>query len=211
MTLLRTVGGSILIHPRGKTSMAATPTTLAFTSPTLGSQFLPTVTAALSTTTVDAVLSIREPPLSVMDALSLPGPSSAAAAKVPSEPATATQHGNSHKPSAAAVAPLAPLEFLQNHRRGSITDPSLHAAATSSISPSSANLPPIRQPDPLTCAYLATSVTAGHVFINVRTNSPIASFTSIQVWGHPRKQYTSTNTQPAQVSLYRERGELKGA
>ena len=26
------------------------------------------------------------------------------------------------------VTPLAPLEFLQNQRRGSITDPSLHAA-----------------------------------------------------------------------------------
>jgi hypothetical protein len=28
------------------------------------------------------------------------------------------------------VAPLAPLEYLQNQRRGSITDPSLHAAPT---------------------------------------------------------------------------------
>lgn len=30
------------------------------------------------------------------------------------------------------IAPLAPLEYLQNQRRGSITDPSLHAASTSS-------------------------------------------------------------------------------
>ncbi|KAI0347536.1 hypothetical protein BDW22DRAFT_1342308 [Trametopsis cervina] len=52
------------------------------------------------------------------------------------------------------VAPLAPLEFLQNQRRGSITDPSLHAAASSSISPSahydysSSNKPPsLRHPE----------------------------------------------------------------
>ncbi|KAI0759923.1 hypothetical protein BC629DRAFT_1584256 [Irpex lacteus] len=31
------------------------------------------------------------------------------------------------------VSPLAPLEFLQNQRRGSITDPSLHAASTSNL------------------------------------------------------------------------------
>jgi hypothetical protein len=33
---------------------------------------------------------------------------------------------------ASPVVPLAPLEYLQNHRRGSITDPSLHAATSSS-------------------------------------------------------------------------------
>src|ERR1700722_10483578 len=32
-------------------------------------------------------------------------------------------------PRHSPVAPLAPLEYLQNQRRGSITDPSLHAAA----------------------------------------------------------------------------------
>lgn len=31
-------------------------------------------------------------------------------------------------PHSASVPPLAPLEYLQNQRRGSITDPSLHAA-----------------------------------------------------------------------------------
>lgn|ERR1700722_141370 len=31
------------------------------------------------------------------------------------------------------IAPLAPLEYLQNQRRGSITDPSLHAAPTTSF------------------------------------------------------------------------------
>ncbi|KAJ7228649.1 hypothetical protein GGX14DRAFT_614165, partial [Mycena pura] len=33
------------------------------------------------------------------------------------------------------VAPLAPLEFLQNQRRGSITDPSLHATPRQSVNP----------------------------------------------------------------------------
>ncbi|KAH8105814.1 hypothetical protein BXZ70DRAFT_394875 [Cristinia sonorae] len=82
------------------------------------------------------------------DAPSLPGLArSAAAAKGPTEPATTAQHGNSQKPSAAAaVSPLAPLEFLQTQRRGSITDPSLHAAGTTSVS-SSSNLPPFRHPE----------------------------------------------------------------
>ncbi len=31
------------------------------------------------------------------------------------------------------IAPLAPLEFLQTQRRGSITDPSLHAAKTTNL------------------------------------------------------------------------------
>lgn len=47
---------------------------------------------------------------------------------------SATSSGTASQPSAQALAsrhspvtPLAPLEFLQNQRRGSITDPSLHA------------------------------------------------------------------------------------
>ncbi|TCD66982.1 hypothetical protein EIP91_000662 [Steccherinum ochraceum] len=76
----------------------------------------------------------------------VPGPSSAAAARGPTEPAPA-QQGNSQKP--AAVSTLPPLDFLQNHRRGSITDPSLHAASSTTISPSSNSLPPIRPPDSL--------------------------------------------------------------
>ncbi|KAL1946773.1 hypothetical protein VTO73DRAFT_14877 [Trametes versicolor] len=50
------------------------------------------------------------------------------------------------------VTPLAPLEFLQNQRRGSITDPSLHAAPTPPAFSSGAAAPPamsssFRRPD----------------------------------------------------------------
>ncbi|GJE84011.1 hypothetical protein PsYK624_000850 [Phanerochaete sordida] len=43
------------------------------------------------------------------------------------------------------VTPLAPLEFLQNQRRGSITDPSLHAAGASGVT-NIANSPPSKPP-----------------------------------------------------------------
>ncbi|KAH9943413.1 uncharacterized protein BXZ73DRAFT_97454 [Epithele typhae] len=50
-----------------------------------------------------------------------------------------------------AVTPLAPLEYLQNQRRGSITDPSLHAASTPSFPPgpagSSSVASPFRRPE----------------------------------------------------------------
>jgi hypothetical protein len=39
------------------------------------------------------------------------------------------QKGSSALFSRSSVPPLAPLEYLQNQQRGSITDPSLHAAA----------------------------------------------------------------------------------
>lgn len=44
-----------------------------------------------------------------------------------------TTNGSSQKESLSRtpIAPLAPLEYLQNQRRGSITDPSLHAATNS--------------------------------------------------------------------------------
>ncbi|KAH9936958.1 hypothetical protein B0H21DRAFT_758298 [Amylocystis lapponica] len=74
----------------------------------------------------------------------------------PADPASSTSTGNTQSkvlPSSTGssrhspVTPLAPLEYLQNQRRGSITDPSLHAgppshthlnasAASSNISPS---------------------------------------------------------------------------
>ena len=71
------------------------------------------------------------------------GPESIAQNKTGS-PSTANSR---HSP----VTPLAPLEFLQNQRRGSITDPSLHAAGASGVvnianSPPSGSKP--RQPDP---------------------------------------------------------------
>jgi hypothetical protein len=44
----------------------------------------------------------------------------------PTDPSTSKQFSSRHSP----VAPLAPLEYLQNQRRGSITDPSLHAASS---------------------------------------------------------------------------------
>jgi hypothetical protein len=43
------------------------------------------------------------------------------------------------------IAPLAPLEYLQNQRRGSITDPSLHAAATNNMNHSHVNHHAFRQ------------------------------------------------------------------
>ncbi|KAL1702296.1 hypothetical protein EV121DRAFT_262191 [Schizophyllum commune] len=49
------------------------------------------------------------------------------------------------QPSSSRVTPLAPLEYLQNQRRGSITDPSLHAAGVTA-SPKQA-YQSIRYPD----------------------------------------------------------------
>ena len=72
---------------------------------------------------------------------------SANAARGPMDPAENATSGNSqNKPLTSStesrhspLTPLAPLEFLQNQRRGSITDPSLHAAAPSTLNhPSSA-------------------------------------------------------------------------
>ncbi|TFK75906.1 hypothetical protein BDN72DRAFT_874155 [Pluteus cervinus] len=72
-------------------------------------------------------------------------------AKIPSP----SHNGSAHKDSSSRlppVAPLAPLEYLQNQRRGSITDPSLHAAPTNSISKLTSNtfrqsIPPHLQQD----------------------------------------------------------------
>ncbi|KAJ6539349.1 hypothetical protein B0H19DRAFT_1178566 [Mycena capillaripes] len=50
------------------------------------------------------------------------------ATSAPNQP----NNGVSHNPS-ARHSPLAPLEFLQTHRRGSITDPSLHATPRQTI------------------------------------------------------------------------------
>ncbi|TFK43528.1 hypothetical protein BDQ12DRAFT_675124 [Crucibulum laeve] len=51
-----------------------------------------------------------------------------------SKSAPFSANGSSHRDSSPSkhspIAPLAPLEYLQNQRRGSITDPSLHAAPT---------------------------------------------------------------------------------
>lgn len=65
--------------------------------------------------------------------------------KTPS-PSSASRH--------SPVTPLAPLEFLQNHRRGSITDPSLHAAPTSNHSQNLGHFPrPLRQPEPVSSGW----------------------------------------------------------
>jgi hypothetical protein len=53
----------------------------------------------------------------------------------PSDISTAIPNNSSKPPSppfphSSSVPPLAPLEYLQNQRRGSITDPSLHAASS---------------------------------------------------------------------------------
>lgn len=58
-------------------------------------------------------------------------------------PASPSTTHSRHSP----VAPLAPLEFLQNQRRGSITDPSLHAAGVSGVV-SSGKPPSSRQQQP---------------------------------------------------------------
>ncbi|THH33697.1 hypothetical protein EUX98_g613 [Antrodiella citrinella] len=101
------------------------------------------------------------------------------AARGPPEPASTTQHGNSQKTSSAsstsaaaataAVFPLAPLEFLQNQRRGSITDPSLHAAR-----PSNPSLPPLQisaqsRPSP---AFSPESNILPHIRSFLRSPSP---------------------------------------
>ena len=79
------------------------------------------------------------------------GPESIAQNKTTTPSTTNTRH--------SPVTPLAPLEFLQNQRRGSITDPSLHVAGASGVvhltnhSPSLASKTapsPLRQPDPST-------------------------------------------------------------
>ncbi|KAI0081801.1 hypothetical protein K474DRAFT_1703650 [Panus rudis PR-1116 ss-1] len=74
--------------------------------------------------------------------------------KTPSPPAAASRH--------SPVTPLAPLEFLQNQRRGSITDPSLHAAGPHTHllgSPLSSNQIPrsLRRPEPVSIQPLPTS------------------------------------------------------
>jgi hypothetical protein len=83
------------------------------------------------------------------------GPDSVALNKTASPSTTNSRH--------SPVTPLAPLEFLQNQRRGSITDPSLHVAGGSGTfslsSSSSANKPPsLRQPDPSTTLGRSSSV-----------------------------------------------------
>lgn len=61
------------------------------------------------------------------------------------------------------VTPLAPLEFLQNHRRGSITDPSLHAGPTPPSFPggpsASGISSPFRRPDSPATSFPSS---AGH-------------------------------------------------
>ncbi|KAL6299702.1 hypothetical protein BKA93DRAFT_577639 [Sparassis latifolia] len=56
------------------------------------------------------------------------------------------------------VTPLAPLEFLQNQRRGSITDPSLHASPPMSHSHSGVNsIPPSLRVDPVSGISVSSS------------------------------------------------------
>ena len=55
---------------------------------------------------------------------------------------TANPKGSSALVSRSSVPPLAPLEYLQNQQRGSITDPSLHVAARiNKASSSNSNTP----------------------------------------------------------------------
>ena len=54
------------------------------------------------------------------------------------------------------VTPLAPLEFLQNQRRGSITDPSLHAASPPAF-PSGQAGSPFRRPESPATAFASSA------------------------------------------------------
>ena len=77
-----------------------------------------------------------------------------------------------------AVTPLAPLEFLQNQRRGSITDPSLHAGPSpptfqAGPSASSSVSSPFRRPDsPATSFPSSAPRESRHSFSQSRPLSP---------------------------------------
>ncbi|OBZ76596.1 hypothetical protein A0H81_04064 [Grifola frondosa] len=74
-----------------------------------------------------------------------------------SSPAGNTPQNKTSSPSTtnirySPITPLAPLEYLQNQRRGSITDPSLHAGPTPhshlGTSTATASIPPsLRRPE----------------------------------------------------------------
>ncbi|TBU32743.1 hypothetical protein BD311DRAFT_654011 [Dichomitus squalens] len=94
-----------------------------------------------------------------MTSTSANGDAANAGAKRPGDSPNASPAGSAFPPKTsspssssrqAAVSPLAPLEFLQNQRRGSITDPSLHAGPnppTYHAGPSSGITSPFRRPD----------------------------------------------------------------
>lgn len=89
--------------------------------------FLPLSSSKSSSSSCSALLTTL---LAMPDPLDISQPSSPVKNNVSSHNGTSQKDSARHSP----VAPLAPLEYLQNQRRGSITDPSLHAASTHSSS-----------------------------------------------------------------------------
>ena len=69
------------------------------------------------------------------------------------------------------ATPLAPLEFLQNQRRGSITDPSLHAAPAQPLPPLSAAISP-RASQPSLRQFAAQDPLSKNITRPTRPGSP---------------------------------------
>ncbi|KAH9938631.1 uncharacterized protein B0H18DRAFT_1205829 [Fomitopsis serialis] len=102
-----------------------------------------------------AVRPVRYVPISESDRRILGAPRTAASASSTISSGTASQPPSAPPPALgprhSPVTPLAPLEFLQNQRRGSITDPSLHArpslpAHLANGTPLNNLRPPFRRP-----------------------------------------------------------------
>jgi hypothetical protein len=98
------------------------------------------------------------------------------------KPSSSSNKGPSSKETDSkhsSIAPLAPLEYLQNQRRGSITDPSLHAATHNSTPKQ--NMQTFRQPEPTASTLSGTSSAPQES--NMKTNSSDPRPSSPYVFG----------------------------
>ncbi|KAF9451728.1 hypothetical protein P691DRAFT_662637 [Macrolepiota fuliginosa MF-IS2] len=102
-------------------------------------------------------------------------------------------HKDLHPARLSPIAPLAPLEYLQNQRRGSITDPSLHAASTSS----GLKLPSSLRPD-----HSVSPSSSIHNGSNPKSNLPDPRPNSPYVFGDANS-HPSENTSPHLRNLLR--------
>lgn len=86
------------------------------------------------------------------------------------------------------IAPLAPLEYLQNQRRGSITDPSLHAASMNSNSKLNTNYR--QQPEPTSASSGST-----HNESSLKSHTSDPRPASPYVFGDATSHSTDSNSQ----------------
>lgn len=145
---------------------------------------------------------------------------SANAAKGPMDRAeNATSGSSQNKPATSSsesrqspVTPLAPLEFLQNQRRGSITDPSLHAAGPSTLNhPSSAgakNIPlSLRNPEVQTQAGLLFFIPRVLMRAHLASRRcPASPLCRVQVWRNflpTLREYTPTHKTTVAITFSR--------